>query len=164
MTHWGVLWRTYLVVHPLLAIWLSLGNLPGWPPSAAAWHQANLEQYYYFWYFFYLSLVPVGGVHLAVSWRYGRRAYSGRQALGTGVLVGALLPALNTLALLLSPLVLGTPLSLAALATDALATATSPKFWQGIGFLQVLGQLVALPHWAFFRRLPAQRALARASG
>jgi hypothetical protein len=76
-----MLWRTYLMVHPLLAIWLSLANLPSWPASDEAWRQAGLEQQYYFGYFCYLSLVPVGGVHLAVSWRYGRRAYTWWRAL-----------------------------------------------------------------------------------
>lgn len=156
MTNWGVLWRTYLVVHPLLAIWLSLLNLPSWPASHAAWRQAGLEQQYYFGYFFYLSLVPVGGVHLAVSWRYARRAYSWLRALRVGVLLGSLVPALEVLATLLAPLGLGTPL-----ATAVATTVHDPKFWTGIGFFLVFGQVVALPHWVFFRRLSAQLALRR---
>jgi hypothetical protein len=147
MTHWGVLWRTYLVVHPLLAIVLSLAELPSLPAPAAAWHQAVRAGQFYFGPFFYCSMVPIAVVHLTVSWRYAHRAYTGRRALLLGLLL-----VLHVLAALRA-LFIGTPLG------QAVADVLNPKVWLGMAISMVVGQAVVQPHWAFFRRLPEQRAL-----
>jgi hypothetical protein len=157
MTHWGVLWRTYLVVHPLLAIWIALVNVPSWPVSEENWRQAALTQQYYLGYFFYASLVPIGLVHLAIHFAYRRRSYHFPQALRVGLLIGSFVPVLELVLMLLSPWVLGE-----TLAASLDSTFYNPKFWLGALFFLVLGQLLALPHWVFFRRRPQQVALRQA--
>jgi hypothetical protein len=154
MTHWGVLWRTYLVVHPLLSIWLGLVNVPSWPVSEENWRQASLTQQYYLGYFFYASLVPIGLLHVAISLRYARRPYWFKRALLVGLLLGCFVPVLELILMLFSPLVLGETLE-----TSLTRTLYNPKFWVGALFFLLLGQLLALPHWVFFRRRPEQVAL-----
>jgi hypothetical protein len=153
MTHWGVLWRTYLVVHPLLSIWIGLVNVPSWPVSEENWRQASLTQQYYLGYFFYVSLVPIGLLHVALSWRYARRPYWFKRALLVGLLLGSFMPVLELVLMLFSPLVLGETLA------KSLTMLYDPKFWEGVGFFLVLGQLLSLPHWVFFRCRPQQVAL-----
>jgi hypothetical protein len=153
MTHWGVLWRTYLVVHPLLAIWIGLVNVSSWPVSEEAWRQAALTQQYYLGYFFYVSLIPIGLLHVAISWRYARQPYWFKRALLVGLLLGCFMPVLELLMMLFSPLVLGETLA------KSLTMLYDLKFWIGAGFFLVLGQLLALPHWVFFRRRPQQVAV-----
>jgi hypothetical protein len=158
MTNWGVLWRTYLLVHPLLAIWIALINLPSWPASDAAWREAGLTQQYYLGYFFYVSLVPLVLVHVAITWVYAQRPYRFPQALRVGLLVGIFMPALEVVGVLLSPLGLGKNLT-----TEVIRTLHDSKFWVGIVFFLLLGQLLALPHWLFFRRRPHQLLLHQTS-
>jgi hypothetical protein len=160
MTNWGVLWRTYLIVHPLLAIWVGLSSLPNWPASNEAWNHAGLVQQYYLGYFFYVSLVPICLVHLRLSQSYTQRPYWFKRALRAGLLLGGAIPAL-VLVLTVVALVLAE--SGAARFNFFVSVGHTPRYWVGIVSFLTLGQLIVLPHWVFFRRRPHQLALRQAA-
>ena len=156
LTNWGVFWRTFLLVHFLFALWLGYANrrIPSSPAYPANPGIGAAGQY------FLLcgpaSLVPVGLLHLGVGWAYARRPYRLRRALWLSLGLGSVLPGLGAGASLALKLADHQP-------GPYFAYAGTLTYWAGVCLLLGLGFMLVLPHWLFFQRLPAQRALRQAA-
>jgi hypothetical protein len=152
MTDIGVCWRASLVAHLLVAIWMGLTKYPslGWQLDGS---QLASE---YFGYGFWLTPLLLAVLHLTVSWAYTQRRYTLRQALQVGLLSGSVVPGLGLVFLLI--MLLAQPLT-GVPVLPHLTLTPGPGFWLGLLFYLGLGQLLALPHWLFYRYLPRQQAL-----